>query len=79
MRRSDDHRRHGYAALLLRAIEREARARGYARVVLETGTKQPEAMAFYERQGYLPVAGFGLYAADPISRCYGRLLTGEED
>ena len=73
-----DHRRRGYAALLLRAVEREARARGYDRVVLETGTAQPEAMAFYERQGYLPVAGFGVYADSPVSRCYGRLL-GEED
>ena len=35
---------------------------GYARVLLETGTRQPEAIALYAADGYQPLAGFGHYA-----------------
>jgi ribosomal protein S18 acetylase RimI-like enzyme len=42
----------GVASALMDAFETEARARGSA-VVLETGDAQPEAIALYERRGYL--------------------------
>lgn len=44
-------RRHGVAATLMAAVEAEAERRG-ADVVLETGTRQPEAIALYELRGY---------------------------
>ena len=34
---------------LLEAIEAYARTQGFSRVILETGTAQPEAIALYER------------------------------
>jgi ribosomal protein S18 acetylase RimI-like enzyme len=44
-------RRRGVASALMDAFEAEAARRG-ALIVLETGTRQPEAIALYERRGY---------------------------
>lgn len=46
------HRRLGYARLLLDDLERRIVARGYRRVYLTTGDKQPEAEALYSAAGY---------------------------
>lgn len=67
-------RRQGHAGTLLAAIEGFARSQGYARVILETGTAQPDAVAFYEVNGYRPVEPFGHYADDAQSLCYARVL-----
>lgn len=69
-----DHRRRGYARLILRSAEDRARALGYARLVLETGTEQPEAMALYRVEGYQPVPGYGHYRDAPRSRCFAKAL-----
>ena len=47
-----DHRRRGYARSLLAALESEIAARGYTRVYLITGDRQPEAEELYESAGY---------------------------
>jgi GNAT superfamily N-acetyltransferase len=67
-------RRRGVARVLLAAIEARARTLGYERLVLETGTKQPEAMALYESFGYEPITPYGEYKDYPQSRCYGKDL-----
>jgi hypothetical protein len=41
---------------------------------LETGTEQPDAMAFYERHGYRRIPNFGHYADSELSVCYERAL-----
>lgn len=46
------HRRRGYGRALLAALEKEIAARGYRRVYLTTGDKQPEAEALYLAAGY---------------------------
>ena len=56
-------RRRGYATQLLAALEAEIVERGYRRVYLTTGNRQPEAEALYDSTGYsrldepLPSAG----------------------
>jgi GNAT superfamily N-acetyltransferase len=50
------HRKRGYASALLAALEAEIAARGYARVYLTTGDRQPEAEALYESAGYTRLA-----------------------
>ena len=55
------HRRRGLAATLLRALEQLARDRGYARVILETGPAQPEALALYTAAGYERIPVYGRY------------------
>jgi GNAT superfamily N-acetyltransferase len=51
----------GLARRLLAVIEESARAAGLKRVILETGSKQPEAIALYESAGYVRIADFGYY------------------
>ncbi|MFI9587861.1 GNAT family N-acetyltransferase [Streptomyces sp. NPDC052236] len=65
----------GLARRILAAIEEDARAAGRIRMVLETGTKQPEAIALYTSTGYEPCARkFGHYREYDNSRCYAKLL-----
>lgn len=47
-----DHRRRGYARALLAALESEIASRGYRRVYLITGDRQPEAEELYQASGY---------------------------
>ena len=60
--------------LLLEAIEAAARERGYARLVLETGVRQTEAIALYERSGYEHIPAYGHYVGNAISVCFAKDL-----
>jgi GNAT superfamily N-acetyltransferase len=51
----------GVARRMLATIEQSAREDGRARVILETGDKQPEAIALYESSGYHRIEDFGYY------------------
>ncbi|WP_370967925.1 GNAT family N-acetyltransferase [Amycolatopsis sp. cg9] len=64
----------GVATALLRALEDHARELGIARLLLETGTGQPDAIRFYRREGYEPIEAYGPYVGEPLSRCYARDL-----
>ncbi|MBW1603922.1 GNAT family N-acetyltransferase [Streptomyces sp. JJ66] len=64
----------GLARAILAQLEADARAAGRTRMVLETGTKQPEAIALYVSAGYEPCAKFGYYRCEPESRCYAKPL-----
>jgi GNAT superfamily N-acetyltransferase len=50
------HRRQGHAKALLAELEAEIAARGYRRVYLTTGDRQPEAEALYLSTGYTRLA-----------------------
>jgi GNAT superfamily N-acetyltransferase len=67
-------RRRGVSRALLAWLEAEAAALGYTRMHLETGLRQPEAIALYESAGYARIAGFGPFEDDPLSVCYGKDL-----
>ena len=60
----------GLSRQLLRALLSFAGEAGYREVWLETGTKQPEAMALYESFGFSPIPSFGQYKDEPDARCY---------
>ncbi|GAA4163932.1 hypothetical protein GCM10022286_25090 [Gryllotalpicola daejeonensis] len=51
----------GVGTLLIDAVERDAVANGASRLVLQTGIKQPEAIALYKKLGYEPIAEYGPY------------------
>lgn len=69
------HRGAGHARGVLAELEGTAAAQGYDLAVLETGTRQPEAIGLYLSSGYEPIPGFGHYRDEPISRCYAKRLT----
>ena len=68
-------RRGGVASAVLAALEAEAVRLGWTVLKLETGTEQPDAMAFYERHGYHRIPGFDHYADSELSVCYERALS----
>lgn len=64
----------GVAPALLAALEAAARERGWTTVKLETGDAQPDAIRFYEREGYHRIPRFGHYVDWDISVCYAKSL-----
>ncbi|MPY62650.1 GNAT family N-acetyltransferase [Streptomyces spongiae] len=64
----------GLARRILAALEDDARAAGRVRMVLETGAKQPEAVALYTSSGYEPCAKFGYYRFHELSMCFAKRL-----
>jgi GNAT superfamily N-acetyltransferase len=59
------------------ALEAEARRLGAIRLVLETGPRQPEAIALYSRAGFSPIPLFGDYLNSPhpeLSVCMAKDL-----
>jgi GNAT superfamily N-acetyltransferase len=64
----------GVARRLLAAIEESARANGHKRVILETGDRQPEAIALYESAGYQRIEDFGFYKDHEGVLSYARAL-----
>ncbi|MGA5302976.1 GNAT family N-acetyltransferase [Nucisporomicrobium flavum] len=69
-----DARGRGVARQVLTAIEDSARERGRKRVILETGDKQPEAIALYEKYGYERIEDFGYYKGEEGVLSYARTL-----
>ncbi len=65
----------GLARRILTALEDDARRAGRIRMVLETGTKQPEAIGLYTSSGYQPCSKFGHYRFYETSRCFAKPLT----
>ncbi|SEJ61629.1 GNAT family N-acetyltransferase [Demequina mangrovi] len=65
------HRGHGHSKVMMGAAEAIARKAGATRIVLETGTEQPEALALYDRLGYARIESYGEYKDEPDSICYG--------
>ena len=65
----------GVARTLLVRLEAEAVELGYQALALETGNRQPAAIALYEALGYRRIAAFGAHVGDPTSVCFGKTLT----
>jgi GNAT superfamily N-acetyltransferase len=64
----------GLARQLLAELELTAKRAGQHRIILETGSKQPEAEALYRSAGYTDVPAFGYYADYPNSIHLGKSL-----
>lgn len=66
--------RRGIARTILAEVERTAAEAGVVRLLLETGTAQPEAIALYRSAGYDHVPAFGFYAEYDDSVHLGKAL-----
>ncbi|MFS4094092.1 GNAT family N-acetyltransferase [Streptomyces sp. AF1A] len=70
----EEMRGRGLARRILAELEEDARMAGRVRMVLETGTAQPEAVALYTSSGYEPCAKFGYYRHHELSLCFAKRL-----
>ncbi len=66
----------GLSRAVLAELELRAVAADRRRLVLETGTRQPEAICLYSTSGYTEIAKFGEHRCSPRSRCFGKILDG---
>jgi putative acetyltransferase len=64
----------GFAQIVLRELEAWAKELGYKRCVLETGKKQPEAIALYKKSGYAIIENYGQYKGVENSVCFEKQL-----
>lgn len=70
-------RRAGLARRMLVHLEETAREAGVEVLVLETGMRQPEAIALYVGHGYERITDFGHHAGLPDVRSFARRVAGD--
>ncbi len=58
----------------LAELEKWAAELGYNKCVLETGKKQPEAIALYKRSGYKIIPNYGQYIGIENSVCFEKAI-----
>jgi putative acetyltransferase len=64
----------GVATHILRELEHWAAEMAYEKCVLETGKRQPEAIALYQKNGYAIIPNYGQYAGVENSVCFEKQL-----
>lgn len=68
------YRRKGIAAQILKELEKWAAEINYSLCILETGKKQPDAIALYKKSGYTQTPNFGKYEHVENSVCMKKPL-----
>ena len=69
-----DARRRGVGQVLLSTVEAQARRLGYRSIILESGERQPEALALYAGHGYTRIPNYGHWKDSPLSVCLEKRL-----
>jgi GNAT superfamily N-acetyltransferase len=70
----ESHRGRGISRTLMTQLESVAREFGSTRLVLQTGTLQPAAIALYEGLGYSATEPYPPFASMPNALCYEKKL-----
>ncbi len=65
----------GIASQILRELEKWAKQLDYKSCVLETGKRQPEAIALYTKNGYKFTPNYGQYQGVENSICFRKSLS----
>jgi GNAT superfamily N-acetyltransferase len=65
-----DCRGKGVATKVLTELEKWATELGYKKCILETGKRQPEAIALYKKSGYKSIPNYGQYIEMNNSVCF---------
>ena len=71
----ENKRGQGIASIVLKELEKWAGELNYKSCLLETGKKQPEAIALYKKNDYEVIPNFGQYANVENSVCFEKILT----
>ena len=64
-----DYRGKGISKTVLNELEKWAQDNGFKKAILETGTKQFEAIGLYQKSGYKKIDNYGQYAGIETSVC----------
>ena len=64
----------GFATLVLRELEIWADELCCKKCILETGKRQPEAIALYQKNGYNIIPNYGQYAEMENSMCFEKIF-----
>lgn len=70
-----DYRKQGIAIKILTELENWAGELGFKECLLETGKKQPEAIALYQKVGYKIIPNYGQYIGVNNSVCMTKPLS----
>ena len=69
-----EHRGRKISSLLLEELESWAKESGFKWSILETGSRQVQAIGLYQKAGYSPTENYGPYLGMPLSRCFRKSL-----
>jgi putative acetyltransferase len=69
-----EYRNKGVGARMLFELEQWAKELSCSKCILETGKKQPEAIALYTKRGYSVVPNYGQYAGVDDSVCFAKKI-----
>jgi putative acetyltransferase len=64
----------GLASTVLGELEKWAAELSYKKCVLETGKRQPDAIALYQKRGYTTIPNYGQYLNVENSVCFEKTL-----
>lgn len=71
----EEFRRQKIASAVLEALEKWGAELGFTKAVLETGIRQPDAIAFYLKCGYHKISNYGQYIGVSNSVCFEKIIT----
>jgi GNAT superfamily N-acetyltransferase len=71
---AEEARSKGIASMILAELEKWAAELNYAKCILETGLRQPEAIALYIKNGYKTIPNYGQYAGIENSVCFMKTI-----
>ncbi len=69
-----ERRGQGIAGTILKELEKWTSELKYSKCLLETGKKQPEAIALYKKNGYRIIPNYGQYEHVENSVCFEKIL-----
>jgi len=69
-----EYRNKGVGAQMLFELEQWAKELSCSKCILETGKKQPEAIALYTKHGYSVIPNYGQYASVDNSVCFAKKI-----
>ncbi len=71
---SENKRGSGIASAILKELEIWSQQMGYNKCILETGIRQPEAIALYKKNNYKIIPNYGQYKGIEDSVCFEKIL-----
>jgi len=64
----------GISRKILSGLEEWTKELGYKKCILETGINQHEALALYQKSGFIRIPNYGQYADVENSFCFEKVL-----